>query len=461
MRRLAESVPVERHAAQPSTRRLVVVIAISILVRIAAALYLGDTTSPLPGIADQVSYHNLAVRVAGGHGFSFDSPWWPATGANQPTGHWSFLYVLYLAAVYGVLGPSPLAARLIQAVAVGILQPWLTHRVATRLFGDNVGVVAAAIVAGYAYFVYFAAALMTEAFFIVAVLWSIDRALALASTCESSMRRTWLQLGVSLAAAVLLRQAVLVLVPVILLWAWREAGIASPAPGPAAGAVRREATVGVVIAMLVLAAAVLPWTIRNYAVFQRVVLLNTNAGFAFFWGNHPIHGTRFVPILPDGSYAALIPAELRHLDEASLDRALLRRGFAFVRDDPGRFLRLSISRISEYVRFWPSGGSSHASNSARMLSFGLCLPFMLAGVVIARRRGRSGGAGTRTRRAGIWLLLLVAGSYSLVHLVTWALIRYRLPVDAVMVPFAALAAVRATELLQAPVRVWRGRRVTI
>ena len=451
----------ECHAARPATRLPGIVIAISVLVRIAAALYLGETTSPLPGIADQVSYHSLAVRVAGGHGFSFDSPWWPATGANDPTAHWSFLYVLYLTAVYGVLGPSPLAARLVQALAVGVLQPWLTHRIANRLFGRNVGVVAAAIVAGYAYFVYFAAALMTEAFFIVAVLWSIDRALALARTCESCKRRTWLQLGVSLAAAVLLRQAVLVLVPVILLWAWREAGIVSPSAGRAASAVRREAAFGVVIATLVLVAAVLPWTIRNYVAFQRVVLLNTNAGFAFFWGNHPIHGTRFVPLLPDGSYAALIPADLRHLDEASLDRALLRQGFTFVRDDPERFIRLSISRIPEFVRFWPSGGTSRAGNYARTLSFGICLPFMLGGVVIALRQSRGGGAGDQAQQAGIWLLLMVASLYSLIHLFTWALIRYRLPVDAVMVPFAALAGVRAAELLRAPGRVRRSMRVTI
>jgi hypothetical protein len=43
------------------------------------------------------------------------------------------------------------------------------------------------------------------------------------------------------------------------------------------------------------------------------------------------------------------------------------------------------------------------------------------------------------------LLMLFAIVYSGVHILTWTLIRYRLPVDAVLIPFAGLALV---ELVQ-------------
>jgi hypothetical protein len=36
------------------------------------------------------------------------------------------------------------------------------------------------------------------------------------------------------------------------------------------------------------------------------------------------------------------------------------------------------------------------------------------------------------------LLLLFIGTYAAIHLLTWALIRYRLPVDAALIPFAAM-----------------------
>ena len=306
----------------------------------------------------------------------------------------------------------------------------------------------------YAYFVYYAAALLTESFYIVAILWSLDRAMALAGAGEKSGRQRaslWLQLGVALAAAVLLRQVVLAVVPVILLWAWWNAAAAG----------RRHAAAGAVAAALIIAAAVLPWTVRNYVAFHRFVLLNTNAGFAFFWGNHPIHGTRFVPILPEGAYSRMIPDELRGLDEAAMEQALMRRAVAFVADDPARIAALAASRITEYVKFWPSRDSGRASNYARVLSFGVCLPFMAAGIVLAlSRRPDRGSHPFPEPRAAAWLLLLVAGVYTAVHLLTWTLVRYRLPVDAMLMPFAALAMVRLRDQFFVPARASSENRAT-
>ena len=448
-RKTGESAVPDRHR-----RSLLAVIAVSVALRLAAAFYLGNSVAPLPGIFDQVSYHTLAGRVLEGHGFTFGTQWWPATAANEPTAHWSFVYVLWLAGIYGVGGTYPLVARLLQAVAVGVLQPLLTYRVAARVFGARVALVSAAVVACYAYFVYYAAALLTESFYIVAILWSLDRAMALAGAGERTGRQRaslWLQLGVALAAAVLLRQVVLAVVPVILLWAWWNAAAAG----------RRHAAAGAVAAALIIAAAILPWTVRNYAAFHRFVLLNTNAGFAFFWGNHPIHGTRFVPILPEGTYTRLIPDELHGLDEAGLERELMRRGFTFVLDDPVRYLLLSASRMEEYAKFWPSRDSGRASNYARVLSFGVCLPFMIGGVVLALSQARVGtGPASSHRRAAIWLLLAVAGIYTFVHLLTWTLVRYRLPVDAVLLPFAALSMVHVWNLLPASARARAENRAT-
>ena len=128
-------------------RPLLAVIAVSVVLRLAAAFYLGNSVAPLPGIFDQVSYHTLAGRVLEGHGFTFGTGWWPATAANEPTAHWSFVYVLWLAGIYGVGGTYPLVARLLQAAAVGVLQPLLTYRVAARVFGARVGLVSASVVA--------------------------------------------------------------------------------------------------------------------------------------------------------------------------------------------------------------------------------------------------------------------------------------------------------------------------
>jgi 4-amino-4-deoxy-L-arabinose transferase-like glycosyltransferase len=418
------------------------VIAIAVGLRLAAAAYMGNEVTALPGVADQISYHALALRVLDGHGFSFGTGWWPATPANEPTAHWSYLYVLVLTGVYGLVGPVPLVARLLQASAVGVLQPLLTYRIAFRLFGGRVALVSAALAAAYAYFVYYAGVLLTEPLYIVAILWGIDAAQRLASAPSSTSRGDlvrWLELGVALAVAVLLRQVVLLVVPVVLAWSvWR---VRHRRAGQ--GAAWQDGwRAGVAVAVAVLALAIAPWTVRNYLAFHEFVPLNTNAGFAFYWGNHPIHGTEFIPILPAPVYGQLIPDELKGLNEAQLDKALLRRGMGFVADDPARYAMLSLSRVSEYFRFWPSRDAGAASNAARVLSFGLCLPFFVAGLVTSWTRGPRDVGEASADRADVVLVVGFALVYSMVHFLSWTLVRYRLPVDALMVPFAALAMVQ-------------------
>ena len=102
---------------------LVITLVLSVLVRVGAAVYIGNEVEALPGTFDQISYHNLAMRVNGGYGFTFGEPWWPATPANAPTAHWSYLYTGYLILIYKIFGTSPLIARVLQAIVVGLLQP--------------------------------------------------------------------------------------------------------------------------------------------------------------------------------------------------------------------------------------------------------------------------------------------------------------------------------------------------
>jgi len=104
---------------------------------------------------------------------------------------------------------------------------------------------------------------------------------------------------------------------------------------------------------------------------------------------------------------------------------------------------LSLSRIPVYFTFWPSAGSGMISNLSRVASFGLMWPFMLAGMVIVLLRQR---AAILSHPAAP--LLLFAAVYTGIHVLSWALIRYRLPVDAVMLVFAGIAAVELLQWLQ-------------
>jgi hypothetical protein len=424
-----ELVPITKHHFRIY---LVAIVILAILLRLAVALYLGDEVDAPSMLTDQRSYHALGARLVTGYGFSFDQNWYPFTPADTPTAHWSFLYSLFVAGVYGIFGIHPLAVRLVQAILGGLLLPWMVYRLAKAMSppipdqspgqAEAMPLLAALIAAVYAYFVLYAATLMTETLYIVCLLWSLERGLVLTEKLRSRAprREVWpvvLSLGLSLGLGTLLRQSLLPWVPVLfvyLLWTgWRARRL-------------RLALGSTVLAGGMLAALVLPWTVRNYVVYHDFLLLNSNAGYAMYSAQHPMHGTTFREF-----DAAPLPEGWWGRPEPELDRALMRQGIQFVVDDPGRYLLLSLSRIRAFFEFWPSADTTLLNNIGRTGSFGLFLPFMLYGLVLAIRRPQW--------LARNLLLALFMAFYTLLHILTWAMVRYRLPVDAVLIPLAALA----------------------
>jgi len=406
---------------------LIAIIFVSVLLRVMVALSMGNEVVELPGIFDQISYHNLALRVLGGHGFTFGEMWWPITRAGEPTAHWSFPYTLYLVGTYSLFGARPLVARILQAIIVGILHPYITYRIGEKTFGRNIGLVAATVTSLYIYYIYYGAALMTEPFYITSILFSLFFAMQLADNQDKKQdTKLGLALGISLGLTVTLRQVFLLFLPFLFLWIWIARFKRT----------RNLPLVSTVLSIALMAAFILPITLYNYSRFHKVVLLNTNSGYAFFWGNNPIYGTKFIPILSTPEYQAMIPEEVRYLDEAALDSELLHRGIQFVVQDPKRYILLSLSRIPPYFMFWYSPESSMLSNISRIGSFGIMLPFMLYGLFLGIKKTSSFWELVFSSQG---LLILFALVYSGAHILTWTLVRYRLPVDAVLIPFAGLA----------------------
>lgn len=425
---------------------------LSLALRVGTAFYLGDIVDAPPLLTDQRAYHRLAVRLIEGYGFSFAENNYPFTPANTPTSHWSFLQSLFVAGIYSVFGIHPLAARLIEAVLGGILLPLMVYRLARRVFpeapplviklgavcyeiGEALPLLSALLAATYLYFVLYAATLMTETFYIAALLWSLERAMAVTDrwqTKASLKIGEVTALGVALGIATLFRQSILPWIAVLFAWLlW--VGYRTQA--------LRKALFSVFLSALLLAAFILPFTIRNYRVYGSFLLLNSNAGFAMYAAQHPMHGTSFREF-----DAPPVPPELAGLNEAQLDRELMRRGISFVLAAPGRYLLLSLSRVRDYFEFWPTPDTTLLHNIGRVGSFGVLLPFMLYGLWISVRDQVKETSGNRSHSSGLarisvskrGLLYLFMLFYSLLHIFTWAFPRYRLPVDAVLIIFAAL-----------------------
>ena len=297
-------------------RSLLLILGIAVLLRVAVALYLGDATPPTK---DETSYSLLAARLAGGYGYSFADAWYPFTPANTPTAHWSFLYTAFVATIYAIVGVHPLAVRLVQAVLTGLLMPWLIWRLARRWQSAHVALIAAALAAVYAYFVLYGAQVQTEGFFLLAVLWSLERSLTLQDKLSTQRRKAAtgrseqeaaktalssaylctsapprqdslfviaLTLGLSLGVATLLRQSILPWVVVLFMWLLGMNSLALKR-------VSARTLLVLLIAGLVLFATILPFTLRNYHAYGDFLLLHSNAGYAMYSALHPFHATSF------------------------------------------------------------------------------------------------------------------------------------------------------------------------
>lgn len=406
-------------------RILFLVLLVSVALRLALAVYYGDWVPPEH---DDESYSALGERLSAGQGYSFESNWYPFTRPDHPTAFWSFAYPLFLGTFYRILGYQPLWPRLAQAILGGTLLPLMALRLSDRVFPrrNALGILVAGCVAFYAFFILYAARLLTETFYIIALLWSLERAIALT---EGPSRGRAITLGLSLGLAALFRQSILPWVPVLFLWllwkGWREGWLA-------------RAFRLLILAGLALFACILPFTIRNYAAYGQFLLLNSNTGYAMYSAQHPMHGISFIE-----HGAAPLPEDLvgQDLNEAQWDRLLMRRGIQLVLDDPGRYLLLSLSRVLDFFEFWPTD-TSLLHNVGRLSSFTLFLPFFIYGIVLALRGAgplRSGADWLRFSATPVAMILCFMAFYALLHILTWAMPRYRLPVDAVAMPFAALA----------------------
>ena len=175
------------------------------------------------------------------------------------------LYLYFVGVPFAIFG-SLEAVKYAQCVAGALLVPALALA-GRRSFGERAGLLAAAIAAFYPELVWFVSHFWAETVFTVLLWWAMERLLA--ADGENGMKAA-LGSGLLWGLAVLTRETVLYFLPFAALWlAWRRAGGA------------RRATVLLATAALV----IVPWTIRNWIVFDVFVPVSTSGALNLWQGN--------------------------------------------------------------------------------------------------------------------------------------------------------------------------------
>jgi 4-amino-4-deoxy-L-arabinose transferase-like glycosyltransferase len=175
------------------------------------------------------------------------------------------LYLYFLGVPFALFG-SLEAVKYVQCIAGALLAPAL-GLAGRRAFGETTGLVAAGVAAFYPQLVWFAAHFWAETLFTVLLWWAMERLIA-ADAAASSFAAA--SSGLLFGLAVLTRETVLYFLPLAALWlGWRR-----PGGGRRAG-----------LLLACAALAVVPWTVRNYVVFDAFVPVSTAGALNLWQGN--------------------------------------------------------------------------------------------------------------------------------------------------------------------------------
>jgi hypothetical protein len=311
----------------------------------------------------------------------------------------------YLIAAARALVGSPRAVLWFQAFLGVLLVPvlgWLGERLSPRagLWGALLGAV-------YPELIWYAAHFWSETFFLLFVWWSFERVIA--ARARSNIGAA-LVAGGLIGLATLTRETVLWFIPVVTVWLlW--------------GRVRNGAKVAAAFALGAIL-TVAPWTARNFMLYHSLVPVATGGALNLWEGNarlarnevYALASTVEDPIAQYHQSWSMAIAAIR-------ERQPLWFGEKLVSEMPAFWGAESEAAMHIERGAYRSGGSPAAARLARRL---LALPY-LAVLALGFL-----GLALLEPDSGWWLLLTFAVYYNLLHVVSHAMDRYRLPVMPVL-----------------------------
>ncbi len=343
-------------------------------------------------------------------------------------------YPLFLA----LCGASATAARMAQAVidASVVLAVYL---VARRWLSAPTALLASLATALNPFQIYFAALILSETLFTAMLAWG---------TALLAWRPGFLWGGIVLALAVHVRPSA-VFLPLAM-------GYCAVFATHSAEMRRRRGWLRLPVGagmLLLTAAALTPWWLRNLNVLESWVWLTTNGGI-----------TRYDGFNPDATGASdqsfldtAVAAPAYSLNELARDRYFADLASSYIRetwqDDPARLLKLTLAKLARTWSPMPLSAEFGGRALYRWIALSWCVPlFALALVGLCRREL------PRPARA---LLVAPALYFTVIHAMSVGSLRYRVPAEPLLSVLAAAGATAILPAIAEGLRRVAGRRVSV
>jgi 4-amino-4-deoxy-L-arabinose transferase-like glycosyltransferase len=302
---------------------------------------------PTQPISDFMEYDRLATGIISGQGYvNID---------GQPTAYRAPGYIYYMAGIYSIFGHQQIAVRL-GNVLLGVVTCYLTSLLASELFNQRTAVFAAFLIAVFPSLIAWANILAAENLFIPV---SLGIILTFLKAVKSShLRSRWVILCGLLSGVGVLIRPIAVLLPAILVVAMMfRQGLKSIFTEGKKNLLQHAGLTLGLYAVLIF--TVLPWTIRNWEVFGRLVFVSTDGGITFLSGHNERSLSDEYSV--EGPVFDSLNAE--SLDEVSYDHQAYLLAFKFILHNPSVEIRLLVHKLFNYFKDDVSGFTYNVKSS--------------------------------------------------------------------------------------------------
>ena len=268
---------------------------------------------------DGIEYDILATNLARGDGYSLQT--------GVPYGFRPPGFPFYMSILYAIFGPSAAVVRLFN-IFLSTLTCVPVYLFAKGLWGKPTALIAALGVGLHPLLIYFNGLIYPESL----MLFLISVALLFGYYAMTSGSLKWVFLvGLVSAALVYLRPNLIIFSFGHLVWIWLVFKNNK----------RRVLAGSILIGVQIL--VILPWSLRNYQVFDKFVWMSTNGGTTLWAGNNPLADGGWIEPSPTTWQDPDPPADLRGwpgLSETENEARFQDKAMAWIRAHPGTFLSL-------------------------------------------------------------------------------------------------------------------------
>jgi len=351
----------------------------------------------------------LARSIAQGHGFSS-----PTDLDSGPSAWTAPVYPYILAGVFELFGIYTAAAAWVILAFNSVfaaLTCWTIFLVSERVYGNAVARWAAWTWAVFPYLIYWPVRVVWEAsfstFLLTVALWLAIRMV----DSEQPTRRDWIVFGLLWGLIALTNTALIILLPFFLAWM----SLQLPA-----GANRYS---GAAVCLGVFVLCLIPWTVRNYEMFGRFILIRDNLPLELYEANNNASSGLWTRNEHPGNDPATMRrfqelGEIRFMDEEK------RELQEFVREHPEKVLVFTLERVWYFWAAPPQATvvAGYDFRIARHAQFFLATLFAFAGLVVTLWRKN------RYR----WLLMPFLLIYPLPYYLVNPFPRYKHSIEPVM-----------------------------